>query len=85
MFLWLDHWHPASYLLDTFGYRIVHDSGLSLHSKLDVIIKIGDWFWPHAQSDALIEVQSQLHAVELGDTDLPVWNSRSGQYKCSET
>jgi len=39
VFLWLDHWHPAGYLLDTFGYRIVHDSGLSLHSKLDVIIK----------------------------------------------
>jgi hypothetical protein len=40
--LWLDHWHPACYLLDTFGYRIVHVSGLSLHSKLNVIIKNGD-------------------------------------------
>jgi len=81
VFLWLDHWHPASYLLDNFGYRIVHDSDFSLHSKLDVIIKNGDWLWPHARSDGLVEVQSKLHTVKIGDSDEPVWNSRSGLYK----
>jgi hypothetical protein len=29
VFLWQDHWLPAGYLLDNFGYRIVHDSGFS--------------------------------------------------------
>jgi hypothetical protein len=30
----------------------------------------------------LIEVQSKLFEVELGDTDLAVWNAKNGQYKC---
>jgi len=78
----LDHWHPAGCLLDKFGYRIVHDSGFPLHSNLDVIMKNGAWFWPHARS---VEVQSQLHTVEIGAADEPVWNSRSGIYRCSDT
>lgn len=70
--MWRDHWHPVSYLLDTFRYRIVHDSGLSLHSKFDFIIKNRDWFWPHARSDALVKVQSKLHTVELGNVNVPL-------------
>jgi hypothetical protein len=49
--------------------------------KLDVIIKNGDWFWPHARSDAFVEVQSMLHTVAIGDSDEPVWDSQSGHYK----
>jgi hypothetical protein len=79
VFLWLDHWHPVGYLLDTFGYRIVYDSGFPLQSKLDVIIKNGKWFWPRARSNAIVEVQSRLPDVDIGDADLPMWNSRSGQ------
>jgi len=85
VFLWLDNWHPAGCLLDKYGYRIVHDSGFPLHAKLDVIMKNGAWFWPYARSDDLVEIQSQLHTVEVGDADEPVWNSRSGIYKCSDT
>jgi hypothetical protein len=59
--------------LDKFGYRIVHDSGLPLQAKLDVIIKNGSWFW------------SKLFEVEIGATDLPVWKSKSGQYNCADT
>jgi len=66
-------------LLDTFGYRIVYDSGFPLQSKLDVIIKNGKWFWPRARSNAIVEVQSRLPDVDIGDADLPMWNSRSGQ------
>ncbi|XP_062152014.1 uncharacterized protein LOC133860417 [Alnus glutinosa] len=85
VFLWLDNWHPAGCLLDKYGYRIVHDSGFPLHAKLDVIMKNGAWFWPYARSDDLVEIQSQLHTVEVGDADEPVWNSRSGIHKCSDT
>jgi hypothetical protein len=63
----------------------VHDSGFSLNFKFAFIIKNGDWFWSHARSDALVEIQSKLHEVVIGDVDLPVWNSRSGQYSCAET
>jgi hypothetical protein len=44
IFLWFDHWHPFGYLLDTFGYRVVYDSSLSLESKFSSIILHGEWF-----------------------------------------
>jgi len=77
VFLWFDQWHLARYLLDNFGFRVVYDSGLPLTSKLDAIIKNGDWYWSHARSDALVEIQSKLHEMEIGGVDMPVWNSRS--------
>jgi hypothetical protein len=79
------HWHLAGYLLNTFGYHIVHDSGFSLQSMIDVIIKNRDWFWPYARSDTLVEVQSTLHEVEIGNVDLPMWNSTRGKYNCADT
>jgi hypothetical protein len=83
--LWLDQWHPAGYLLDMYGFRIVYDSGLPLKAKLAAIIKDGDWFWTSARSDALVEIQSQLHKVVLGVVDLPIWDSRNGKYSCADT
>jgi hypothetical protein len=66
VFLWLDEWHPPGYLLDRYGYWIEYDSSLPLNAKLAAIIKDGDWFWTSARSDALVEIQSQLHEVNLG-------------------
>jgi hypothetical protein len=60
VFHWLDKWHPAGYLLDKFGYRIVYDSSIPLNAKLAAIIKDGDWFWSPVRSDDLVDIQSQL-------------------------
>jgi hypothetical protein len=84
VFLWFDHWPPAWYLLETFGHRIVHDSGFPLRSKLEVAIKNGEWNWPLARSDALVVIQSKLFDVGIGDTDLAVWNAKNGQYTCAD-
>jgi len=32
--------------------------------------------------DALVVIQSKLFEVELGNTDLAVWNAKHGQYTC---
>jgi len=85
VFLWLDKWHPAGYLLDRFGYRIVYDSGIPLNAKLDAIFKNGDWFWNSTRFDALVKIQSQLHDVEIGDADMAVWDSRNVKYSCADT
>jgi hypothetical protein len=61
------------------------DGAIEMQAKLDVIIKNGSWFWPHARSDELVEVQSKLFEVEIGATDLPIWNSKSDQYNCADT
>jgi hypothetical protein len=58
VFLWLDHWHPAGYLLDRYGYIIVYDYGFFLNTKLVAVIKHGNWFWPSARSDTLVDIQS---------------------------
>jgi predicted transcriptional regulator len=84
VFLWFDHWHPAGYLLETFGHRIVHDLGFPLRSKLEVAIKNGEWNWPPARSDALVVIQSKLFEVGIGDTNLAVWNAKNGQYTCAD-
>jgi hypothetical protein len=73
------------HLLENFGHCIVYDSGFPLHSKLEVVIKNGEWFWPLARSDALVEVQSKLHEIELGAADLAVWNAKNGQYNRADT
>jgi hypothetical protein len=86
VFLRWDRWHPASYILDMFGFRVVYDSGLSLHTKLASLIKNSDQFWSHARSDALVEIQGRLYKVMLGGDDMrPVWKSGSGKYSLAET
>jgi hypothetical protein len=37
IFLWYDHWHPVGYLLDTYGFRVVYDSGFPKEAKLSSI------------------------------------------------
>jgi hypothetical protein len=85
VFLWLDHWHPAGYLLDRYGYRIVYDCGCSLNTKLATVIKNENWFWASARFDTLVDIQSQLHEVALGYTDEPVWGSINEKYTCADT
>jgi hypothetical protein len=34
IFLWYDHWHPAGYLLDTYGFWVVYDSGFPKEAKM---------------------------------------------------
>jgi hypothetical protein len=64
IFLWHDHWHPAGYLLDSFGSMVVYDSGFPLESKSSIILN-GDWFWSSARSDAMVEIQSKLPEIGL--------------------
>ncbi len=77
IFLWLDVWHPDGCLLDKYGHRAVHNTGSSVGVKLSSIIGNGDWFWPYARSDILVELQSKLPEVAIGENDLLVWSSRT--------
>jgi hypothetical protein len=72
IFLWHDHWHPTGYLLEKYGYCVVYDSGFSKEAKLSSILLNGDWFWPSARSDTLVEIQSKLPKITLGDFDRPL-------------
>jgi len=74
IFLWYDHWHPAGYLLDTYGFWVVYDVFYLLKK---------DWFWPSARSEDLVAIQSKLPEIILGDTDKSLWNSSRGTYSCA--
>jgi hypothetical protein len=63
----------------------VYDAGSCLDAQVSSIIRNGDWFWPCARSDILVDIQVKLFEVAIEETDLPVWNSRSGVYNCFET
>jgi len=56
IFLWLDCWHPAGRLLDTYGYHIVYDTGSNLDARVSSVLIDGRWVWPPAQSDLLVEI-----------------------------
>jgi hypothetical protein len=45
------------------------DAGHSIGPKLSSIIRRGDWYWPHARLDALVEIQSSLLEIEIGEAD----------------
>lgn len=83
--LWFDLRHPAGRLLDTYGFRIVYDTGNSLDALLSSVIKDGKWSWPPARSDTLEEIQNRLFDVDIGDGDSPVWSSKNGVYSCADT
>jgi hypothetical protein len=72
-------------LLDTYGHRVMYDAGSSIGPKLSTIISRGDWFWPHTKSNAIVEIQSRLHEVEIGEADQQVWDSKSGKFSNVDT
>jgi hypothetical protein len=72
-------------LIDTFGYRIVYDAGHSIDLMLSSIIQMRDWFWPHARSETIVNIQTRLSEIEIGETDQPVWDTKSGVFSSVET
>jgi hypothetical protein len=85
IFMWLDVWHPDGCLLDKYAPIPIYEAGSSLDAKLSTIICNGEWNWPHARSDRIVDLQSKLPEVEVGTQDQPVWNCKKGEYVCSGT
>jgi hypothetical protein len=85
IFLWYDNWHPLGCLIDKFSYRPMYDAGHSIGPKLSSIIRRGSWFWPNARSEALVEIQSRLPEVLIGEVDQPIWGTKGGVFSCAET
>lgn len=84
-FLWYDHWHPAGRLIERFVFRALYDAGNNIGAKVSSIIRNGKWFWPFARLDSIVEIQSRLPKIEIGEIDMSVWNSKNGVYSCSKT
>jgi hypothetical protein len=63
----------------------VYDAGRSIGHMLSTIIREGEWFRPRARSNHLVEIQSRLPKISIGNEDLPVWRSTSSSYSCAQT
>jgi hypothetical protein len=83
--LWYDVWHPDGYLFDEYGYQILYDADRSIGPWVSSIIREGEWFWPRARSNQLVQVQSRLFEVRIGGEDRMVWKSSTGKYSCAQT
>jgi hypothetical protein len=64
---------------------VVYDAGLAIGPKLSSTIRGGDWYWPCARSKALVDIQSRLPEIDLGEKDQVVWDSRGANFNSSET
>ncbi|XP_062158862.1 uncharacterized protein LOC133866371 [Alnus glutinosa] len=84
-YIWFDSWQPEGYLFDRYGYRAVYDAGRAIGSKLSSIIRNGEWYWPSARSDNLVDIQSRFPEVAIGVEDIHVWKASKEVYSCAET
>jgi hypothetical protein len=83
--MWLDLWHPASVLIEQYGFRVVYNAQSNIEAKISSVICNGEWFWRPARSEALVEIQVKLSEVCLGQCDNPVWTiSKKGVYVSHE-
>jgi hypothetical protein len=85
VFLWWDHWHPDGCLLEKYGYRAMYNAGSHVDARVSSIIRNGEWYWPAARSDQLVQIQSRLPEIPIGESDQPIWNSKKGLYSCADT
>lgn len=86
IFLWLDSWHPDGILHDLNGHRVIYDAGSQLGAKLSSVLVNKSWNWQPAHSDDLVQIQSKLPMVAIGDFDHPTWMFfKHGVYNCAAT
>lgn len=67
--LWVDNWHPAGILLEKYGFRAVYDAQSHKDARLSTVLSNGCWAWRPARSDSLVEIQSRLPEVLIGECD----------------
>ena len=84
--MWVDHWHPAGVLLEKYGFRVVYDAHSRLEARLSSVLVNGGWCWSPARSDDLVDIQSRLHEIPLGECDKVIWSaSKNGSFVSSAT
>jgi hypothetical protein len=47
----------------------LYDAGPSIGPKLSSIIGSGNWYWPSARTEAIVDIKSSLPEIELGEDD----------------
>jgi hypothetical protein len=58
----------------------------NLEAKVNSVLRNGDWCWKLAKLDYLVDIQSRLSDVHLGDVDKPIWIlSQKGVYVSANT
>lgn len=65
--------HKLDFLISIYGFRVIFYARSSLDAKLSSVISDGQWNWPPAHSKQLVDIQSDLCFVGLGNLDQPKW------------
>ena len=86
IYLWFDAQHSDGVLYEKYGHRVIYDTHSKVEARLDSIIQNNQCYWPTAHSDHLVNIQSRLCMVPIGDEDKPKWNaSKTGMFSNSDT
>lgn len=65
---------------------MVFDARSKLDAKLSSVLIDGQWHWLPARSEQLVDIQSNLCLVDIGERDQPRWViSKDGKFSCSAT
>jgi hypothetical protein len=80
--LWFDWWHLNGGPYEKYGYQVVYDAHSKMEARLSTVIREEKWNWRPARSEELVELQSRLSLVEIGEKDVPNWViAKSGKYQ----
>ena len=86
IFLWHDRWHPNGVLYQVYGHRTVYDAASSINAKVNSVFHNNEWCWKPARSEDLVDIQSKLSMVHIGDCDKAIWMlNSSSKFTCADT
>lgn len=81
-FIWYDNWHSKGPLVLAYNPRVIYDSGLPLHTKLSIVIRVVEWCWPPARSDQLLELQrclcDRIYPRDVSVIEFILWSAKKG-------
>lgn len=70
-------------MFEQYGYRVIYDGRSKLDAKLSTLMNGKEWKW---SSDDLVNIQSKLSFVKIGETDKATWViSKKNCYTSSDT
>jgi hypothetical protein len=64
----------------------VYDAVSSINAKVNSVLHNNEWCWKPARSEDLVDIQSKLSMVHIGDCDKAIWMlNSSGKFTCADT
>ncbi|GAV81765.1 LOW QUALITY PROTEIN: zf-RVT domain-containing protein, partial [Cephalotus follicularis] len=82
--LWFDPWLNGVSILDRYGARVIHDSGMGSDARVCCVINQGEWEWP-LTSPELIDISNMANRIPLSPiADKIHWRKKGSSFTISD-